>query len=634
MNRLKALFDRATVANKFILLTIIMFGLLIVSFTWLFNSRFDDLVVIVSQQQLEGEIDSFQQRFEVEGALLVSGAQFLAALPGLPEAATDGTISAELTAAFREQAAAVALDHLEVFDANGNLLISTEGETPSITTDNAMYRAAAAGQPSVALIAHASERNEWLMYSTVPLLDASGTQVVGVLGAGYPLDSSFMDELDASREDIHIGLIMGDDLIATDSSEPEELEEGLEQNPAEIAQAAAGSAWISSALVDDESNTPDAVAYAPMTVGGTYAGVLQIRYEIDQLSNLQGQSFSRYTGVIGILQLIIISIAYLVIRARVTYPLQGLEKVAKQFSAGDLTQRVAVANPDEIGQVGEALNTMADQLQATFKRLEVEATEANEARRHAEQSDVVKSAFLASMSHELRTPLNAVINFTKFVANGVMGPVNEQQEETLREVIDSGKHLLNLINDVLDMSKIQSGSLKLFVEDNINVEPLIESVVATTKVLLADKPVKLELDVNRPLPRMRGDRQRILQIMLNLMSNACKFTEEGSIVLSVSQHGGELHISVRDTGPGIAIADQMLVFEPFKRTATGIRQGGGTGLGMPISRSLAEAHGGRLWLESELDKGSVFYVALPIHSEALIPTLGMTPVALLVKAVQ
>jgi signal transduction histidine kinase len=237
----------------------------------------------------------------------------------------------------------------------------------------------------------------------------------------------------------------------------------------------------------------------------------------------------------------------------------------------------------------------------------------------AERADSVKSAFLASMSHELRTPLNSVINFTKFVAKGTVGPVNEEQEQMLNEVIDSAKHLLDLINDVLDMSKIESGTLNLFVEENIDLNTILNTVVSTGKSLIADKTIRLETSIDNPLPLVRGDRQRILQVLLNIMSNACKFTEEGTIKIVAREREGSVEISVADTGPGIAYDDQPAVFEPFRQTSTGLRQAGGTGLGMPISKNLTEAHGGRLWLDSVPGEGTTFYVVLPIRSEALTP---------------
>lgn len=272
--------------------------------------------------------------------------------------------------------------------------------------------------------------------------------------------------------------------------------------------------------------------------------------------------------------------------------------------------------PDDM----RVLQTLTDQIAIALRNSQLfEDTKA--AKEQAENADKVKSAFLASVSHELRTPLNAIINFTKFVAKGAMGPVNDEQRETLEEVIASGRHLLNLINDVLDMSKIGAGSLKLFVEPEVDLNDLLSSVQATASILLKDKPVKLQTDIQANLPSIMGDKQRIMQVMLNILSNACKFTDTGSVTITAHSDDDHVYFAVHDTGPGIVPEDQPLVFQPFQQTDTGLRKGGGTGLGMPISKSLVEAHGGNLTLESEPGKGSIFLVKLPIASEGLEPML-------------
>jgi signal transduction histidine kinase len=258
------------------------------------------------------------------------------------------------------------------------------------------------------------------------------------------------------------------------------------------------------------------------------------------------------------------------------------------------------------------------------RRAEEQQERAAEQQRLAEELrelEKIKSAFLASMSHELRTPLNAIINYSKFVVRGVMGPVNDRQSETINKVVDSGQHLLNLINDILDMSKIESGAMTLFVEDNLNMNAILTSALETAQPILGDKPVRIETDIQPDLPPMLGDRKRLTQVVLNILSNACKFTAEGTIHISAHAEDGEVRIAVRDTGHGIAPGDYAAVFESFKQTRSGLRQGTGTGLGMPISRSLAEAHGGRLWFESELGAGTTFYVTLPLRHPALLPML-------------
>lgn len=262
------------------------------------------------------------------------------------------------------------------------------------------------------------------------------------------------------------------------------------------------------------------------------------------------------------------------------------------------------------------------QLEVQGVQLRELAQQADVAREKAEQSDHIKSAFLASMSHELRTPLNSVINFTRFVADGDTGEINEQQKELLTEVIDSGHHLLNLINDVLDISKIEAGGLNLFIEDNVDITQIVRNVASVGRSLIVEKPVTLETVIEPGILPIRADRQRVLQVLLNIMSNACKFTDAGSITTHVSCQNNEIVISITDTGPGIPLEEQEAVFQAFKQTQVGLRRGNGTGLGMPIARSLTEAHGGRLWLESEPGKGSTFFVSLPVKSEILMPTLA------------
>ena len=173
---------------------------------------------------------------------------------------------------------------------------------------------------------------------------------------------------------------------------------------------------------------------------------------------------------------------------------------------------------------------------------------------------------------------------------------------------------LNLINDVLDMSKIESGSLKLYVESNVDVREIIETAINYTRPMLGNKPVEMQQELPEELPLLTGDRKRLLQIFLNILSNACKFTEQGHVKIRVQAEDSHLQVSVEDTGQGIAPEDSEHVFTAFKQTASGLRQGGGTGLGMPISKRLVEAHEGRLWFESQLESWTTFFVDLPLQS--------------------
>jgi signal transduction histidine kinase len=229
------------------------------------------------------------------------------------------------------------------------------------------------------------------------------------------------------------------------------------------------------------------------------------------------------------------------------------------------------------------------------------------------EADQLKSQFLASMSHELRTPLNAILTFSDLLAIGTFGEVSDEQNDYLQKILFSGRHLLALINDVLDITKIQSGMLKLFLENNFDVHKELDNIIIAASKILGDKPVQLTADIATDISQLTCDKRRVRQILLNLISNAVKFTEQGSITVTARQENDHVLFTIADTGPGIKPDQQKIIFEPFVQTETGIRHAGGTGLGLPISKQLAEAHGGRLWLESTPGQGSSFYVSLPLQ---------------------
>lgn len=252
-------------------------------------------------------------------------------------------------------------------------------------------------------------------------------------------------------------------------------------------------------------------------------------------------------------------------------------------------------------------------------RVEARTRELEEALEQLKEIDNIKSRFLASMSHELRTPLNAILNFTKFVSTGMLGEVNEAQRDALDKTIESGKHLLALINDVLDITKIESNMLALFVEKGVSVAEELLTALSMTQVLLEDKPnVRVSYDIPQGLPTLYGDRRRIRQIVINLVSNACKFTDKGEVKIVAHADAGQMVIRVIDSGVGIPKADQELIFEPFRQSREGLKHGGGTGLGLPIARRLAEAHEGTLTVESEEGQGATFTLTLPLASAKMV----------------
>ncbi len=263
----------------------------------------------------------------------------------------------------------------------------------------------------------------------------------------------------------------------------------------------------------------------------------------------------------------------------------------------------------------KVLQTLADRIAVTIQNAQLFAEQV-EIAEQLKLLDKLKSQFLAGMSHELRTPLNAIINFTQFVANGTFGEISPEQLEILEKVIRSGRHLLSLINDVLDFSKIEVGMLQLFRQD-VNVHDVLQDVKDTALGLEIQDGVELQFDYADNLPTsIHVDKRRLRQILINLVSNAVKFTETGSIVVKAWVEDDYLQFSVQDTGVGIESEQIDIVFEAFRQSDIGHRTGKGTGLGLPISRYLAEAHGGQLWVESEEGQGSTFYVRLPLEKDS------------------
>ena len=232
--------------------------------------------------------------------------------------------------------------------------------------------------------------------------------------------------------------------------------------------------------------------------------------------------------------------------------------------------------------------------------------------KETERANQAKSAFLSSMSHELRTPLNAIINFVEMVARGMLGPVNQEQVEILDQALYSSKHLLNLINDVLDISKIQAGQLTLYVEEGVSVQVEVEAALSIVGGLIREKGLHLVRDIDPHLPLVACDRRRLRQVLLNLISNAIKFTSQGTVTVSVKDQAPNILFAVIDTGPGIPSEKHEVIFEPFLQAENGEKQVQGTGLGLPISRSLVRAHGGELWVESQRGEGSAFFFTLPV----------------------
>ncbi|HEX6115290.1 MAG TPA: ATP-binding protein, partial [Geminicoccaceae bacterium] len=253
-----------------------------------------------------------------------------------------------------------------------------------------------------------------------------------------------------------------------------------------------------------------------------------------------------------------------------------------------------------------AQSAVAIQNARLFRELEQKGRELEAASRH-------KSQFLANMSHELRTPLNAVLGYAELIQDGIYGEVPNKMQDVLERIRQNGRHLLGLINDVLDLSKIEAGQLTLSPVD-YSLRELVLDVVSATEALAAEKKLALEVDVPPDLPRGRGDERRLTQVLMNLVSNAIKFTEAGTVRILVKAEDGSFVVAVTDTGVGIAPEHRERIFEEFQQVDTSsTRRKGGTGLGLAIARRIVELHGGRIWVDSAPGRGSTFAFTLPLQ---------------------
>jgi signal transduction histidine kinase len=224
-----------------------------------------------------------------------------------------------------------------------------------------------------------------------------------------------------------------------------------------------------------------------------------------------------------------------------------------------------------------------------------------------------KSEFLANMSHELRTPLNAIIGFSEVLTERMFGELNDKQTEYLQDILESGRHLLSLINDILDLSKIEAGRMELEVTD-FDLPNAIENALILVRERATRRGITLGHSVDERLGTIQGDERKVKQVLLNLLSNALKFTPEGGrIDVGAGLRSDVAEVSVTDTGVGIAPEDQEAVFEEFRQVGGAEKKAEGTGLGLALSRKFIELHGGRIWVKSELGKGSTFTFTLPVR---------------------
>src|SRR6478672_7289383 len=301
----------------------------------------------------------------------------------------------------------------------------------------------------------------------------------------------------------------------------------------------------------------------------------------------------------GAASLVLAFVLGLLLSWSVVRPLHRTEDRLDAIGAGDFSGRLEVANRDEMGRLAAKVDSMSDQLEHIQRQLESEH----------------KSQFLANMSHELRTPLNAIIGFSEVLHEQMFGELNERQLAYVDDVLEAGRHLLSLINDVLDLAKIEAGRMELELSQ-VEILDILRSAISMHSERAGRGGIQIGLTMDPGAITITADARRVRQVVFNLLSNAVKFTPvEGHVDVSAHLDDGRVEIAVADTGPGVAAQDLDTIFEEFEQASDG-KQEEGTGLGLPLSRKLVELHGGRLWVESEPGRGSTFRFTLPVRQDA------------------
>ncbi|MHB8791817.1 MAG: sensor histidine kinase [Thermoleophilia bacterium] len=367
-------------------------------------------------------------------------------------------------------------------------------------------------------------------------------------------------------------------------------------------------------------------AVAPLTVDGVPAATIGIYMYLEPRDNLIYQQQIKFMliGGFGIIALLVL--LYQSLNMYMVKPVAKLARLTQAVAKGDFSQRVRIRSKDELGELGRSVNRMTEsleiqsedlkgkvgELEMVNKDIQAREQELQATNRQLEKANRLKSQFLATMSHELRTPLNSIIGFSELLEDETYGALNGRQMKYVGNIVVSSKHLLQLINDILDLAKVESGTVGIHPE-RLSLSDAMSVVKSVVEPLATKKDIGLTIDLDKGVDTIDADPARLKQILYNLLSNAIKFTPTGGKVsIAATTNNGNVEISVTDTGIGIGEKDQQRIFSEFLQVeGSYARKYEGTGLGLALTKKLVELHGGRIWVESSPGMGSCFTFTIP-----------------------
>ncbi len=630
-------FADLSLSIKLNLIIMLALGLLAMAILGVEVVASNSLTSELGQSRIEQETLLIEQRLAEIQQSLNTAANLFRNTPGLVTAVDAADLDA-IRSLTLGAVPSLQVDDFDVFDENGTRLLDSVTSTSPYESEEAPIIAQTLlGIQRTTLIKQVSgDTHTVLLISARPLRNNDGTQVGGFVLVQV-LDDEFLNGLNFGRAGVELSLIVDNQIAAqsssqeTDSSPNEGQVFTLQQ--ALVDTALAGTVAINPQTIFSQAGISHTEAYLPVRGldDRSSTAVLAVRVNTQQIVAFQRALLANSTVTIVVLAVGIIGLIVLLVRSNITQRISALQQTSARLAQGQYDERVTLRGEDEIGQLGQAFNNMANDIQKRQSDLEslnqsldqivVERTaelktardEAVTAQWLATESSRLKSEFLATMSHELRTPLNAMIGFTGILLMGMRGEIDEDAHHMIERIEANSKRLLGLINDVLDLAKIEAGRMEV-VEMPIAPRALVKAWQNQMSVLGTQNGLGFEVEFDETLPeRILGDEARLSQITTNLLSNAFKFTRQGSVRLIVKRSNDQWIIQVTDTGVGIPPHAINYIFDEFRQVdGTYSRAYGGTGLGLAIVRKLARTMYGTVQVQSDLGVGSVFTVTLPL----------------------